>query len=231
MSEEKADQKNNPYLMPVAIIIAGALIAAAVVVKDSPEKTTVAKEEEKKDLTEEVLPITESDHVRGARDADVFLIEYSDYRCGYCGLFHDTVTQVIEEYDGQVAWVYRHSPFQPGGKEAAIASECVAEQLGDEGFWEYTDAVFADQQNLNAAWHVEQATTLGADKTAFETCVSSGKYDQLILEQTTNAQTLGSRGTPFNVLLTKEGDTLKFSGAQSPENVKILVNKALSSLE
>jgi protein-disulfide isomerase len=222
-------KKLNPYLTPVAIVIAGLIIAIAILNKDTQSTAVVPEENNEPETSEVTLSVTERDHVRGPRDADVFLIEYSDYRCGYCGLFHETVTQLLNEdaYSGRVAWVYRHTPYQPGGKEAAVASECVAEQLGEEGFWEYTDRAFENQRQLSDKWHVDTAVSLGADKTAFEECVSSGKYDDLLREYITEAQSLGARGTPFSALLTKDGEIVKFSGAQPYERVIDLVDRAL----
>lgn len=228
-------QTRNPYLIPGSIVFAGLIIAVAVF--QSNGAATVPSEQGAPitsgtgEIQEQVLPVTDRDHVLGSRDADVFLIEYSDYRCGYCGLFHATVKTVLEEYDGRVAWVYRHTPYQPGGKEAAIASECVTEQLGKEAFWEFSDRAFSDQRALNTEWHTNTAVEMGADKTAFETCLSSGKFDSLIASHTANAQGLGGQGTPYNVLLTKEGGIVKFSGAQSVDNVRIFVERALRSLE
>jgi protein-disulfide isomerase len=116
-------QKNtntNPYLMPGAIVIAGLMIAYAVfATQSSPASAPLQAGTGTKTIEEEVLAISEDDHVYGPKDADVFFIEYSDYRCGYCGLFHDTIKKVLEENDGRVAWVYRHTPYQPGGMEAA----------------------------------------------------------------------------------------------------------------
>lgn len=230
-------QTRNPYLIPGSIVFAGLIIAFAVIQSNGasvvPVEGTpaVSSTSDTQEIQEQVLPVTETDHVLGSRDADVFLIEYSDYRCGYCGLFHTTVKTILEEYDGKVAWVYRHTPYQPGGKEAAVASECVAEQLGEDAFWEFSDRAFADQRSLNTEWHINTAAEMGADKTAFEACLSSGKYDSLIASHTANAQGLGGQGTPYSVLLTKNGDIVKFSGAQSVDNVRIFVERALRTLE
>jgi len=230
MSEENTTKvkQGNPYLVPGAIVIAGLLIAIAIITNkpSTPQQPTQQRE-----ISGQVMAVTENDHVRGSRDADVFLVEYSDYKCGYCGLFHDTITQILEEYDGRVAWVYRHTPYQPGGKEAAIASECIAEQLGEEGFWAYTDTALQNQKDLNSDWHKNKAVELGADGDMFDECVTSGKFNELLTAHTMNAQELGGQGTPYNVLLTKEGGVIKFSGAQPKDNVKIFIERALKTLE
>jgi protein-disulfide isomerase len=218
----------NPYLMPGAIVVAGILISIAVFVSNGSSKSPVAGETE---IKSSGLSITETDHVFGPKNPDVYFIEYSDYRCGYCGLFNDTIKTVIEGYDGKIAWVYRHSPYQPGGKEAAVASECIAELVNEDAFWQFTELAFKNQKLLSADWLKKTAVELGADETKFTECTASGKYDELIATQTFEAQELGGNGTPFNVLLTKKDGVVKFSGAQPIESVKIFVNRALKTLE
>jgi protein-disulfide isomerase len=93
-----------------------------------------------------VDPISEKDHVRGDRDAQIVLIEYSDFQCPFCSRFHPTAQQVVEEFNGQVMWVYRHFPLDsihPVARKAAEASECVAELGGNDAFWNFVDTIFA----------------------------------------------------------------------------------------
>lgn len=236
MSEEiPTVQKNinpNPYLMPGAVVVAGLMIAYAVFATQSgPASALQQVGTGTKTIEEEVLAVSEDDHIFGPKDADVYFIEYSDYRCGYCGLFHETVKKVLEENEGKIAWVYRHTPYQPGGMEAAVASECIAELAGEDAFWQYTEKALANQKSLSTKWHEDTAIELGADKDAFQECVSSGRYDDLMTKYTLNAQGLGGNGTPYNVLLTKDGGVVKFSGAQPIENVRLFVARAFNSLQ
>lgn len=221
------ESNKNPYLMPGAIVIAGVCIAFAIVSSKGDGNISAPVQSE---IKAEVMAISDSDHLYGPKDPDVYLIVYSDYRCGYCGVFYKTLGNVVEEYNGRVAWVYRHTPYQNGGKEAAVASECIAEQLGEEAFWAYTASAFENQREISDAWSKDKALELGADGDKYGECISSGKFDDLIAQSTMNAQELGGQGTPFNVLLTKDGGIKKFSGAQPIENVRIFLNQALKSL-
>lgn len=96
-----------------------------------------------------VDPVASTDHVRGNRNARIAMIEYSDLQCPFCKQFHPTAQRVVDEYKGQVLWVYRHfpldqgpNPLHPVARRAAEGSECVAELAGEDGFWKYVDAVF-----------------------------------------------------------------------------------------
>jgi protein-disulfide isomerase len=228
----RADSK-NPYLIPAAIVIAGLFIAGAIVAGGGVGKGSGVVAPTGRTLEAQVSPVTDKDHVYGSRDADVFLIEYSDYQCPFCTRFHETVMQILEQYDGRVAWVYRHLPLEsihPEARPAAIAGECVAEQKGDEGFFAFTNAIFEEGVTLSRDTYLTLAQKVGVDTGAFEACLASGKYDAVIDEHMANAQDIGGTGTPFNVLLTRKGDTVKFSGAQPIDRVDAFVQRALNSL-
>jgi protein-disulfide isomerase len=90
-------------------------------------------------------PIIESDHVFGNRNAEVFIVEYSDLECPFCARVHPTLHKLVEDYDGKVAWVYRHYPIPALHENAELkarASECAALQGGDEVFFKYINEVF-----------------------------------------------------------------------------------------
>jgi protein-disulfide isomerase len=218
----------KPYLIPGAIVIAGLIIAGAIVARGDSSPASG------KEIAAEVLPVTEADHVFGPANPDVYFIEYSDYQCPFCERFHGTVKDILKEYDGKVAWVYRHFPLDsihPQARPAAIASECAAELGGPEAFWVFTDKIFEKQRGISEARYKEIAQEMNLDATAFAACLDSDKYDDRINRDLENGQELGGQGTPYNVLLTKEGQVIKFSGALPAAQVKTLVNRALKSLD
>jgi protein-disulfide isomerase len=60
-------------------------------------------------------------------------------------VFHKTAQQIVEKYDGKVAWVYRHFPLEqlhPKAKKEAEAMECVASLSNEETFWKYADMIY-----------------------------------------------------------------------------------------
>lgn len=92
-------------------------------------------------------PVTEDDYIRGNQDATVKIVEYSDFDCPYCAQFHQTMKQIVNDYDAsEVAWVYRHFPIpqlHPDAPRKARASECVADLGGEDAFWTFADEIFA----------------------------------------------------------------------------------------
>ncbi|MDP3900954.1 MAG: DsbA family protein [bacterium] len=148
------------------------------------------------------LEVTDQDHIRGNSSAEVTIIEYSDLECPFCKQFHPTMQQVLSEYGDKVRWVYRHFPLDQIHSRAdkeAEAAECAGEQGGNEGFWQYVDRVFEvtpSNNNLDPALLPQVAEDLGLNRSAFETCLSSGKYAQHVEDDYQSGVTAGVTGTP-----------------------------------
>lgn len=182
-------------------------------------------------LTEGTVGQYASDHIRGSKDAKVFMVEYSDLQCPYCANFHDTAKQAVDEYGGDVAWVYRHFPLDsihPKARPAALASECVAEQGGDDAFWAFTDALFANQATAldDMAGVVGQ---LGLDVNTFNDCVASEKYADKVEKQYQEGLDAGVTGTPGNFIVNKKGEVWTVPGAVPFATLKSSIDEALGS--
>ena len=93
--------------------------------------------------TGEVPPVDATDHVLGnPATATINIIEYSDYECPYCKVFHATLNQIVTESAGNVSWVYRHWPIHQNSMAKLVAAECVAKIKGNNAFWKYSDLLF-----------------------------------------------------------------------------------------
>jgi protein-disulfide isomerase len=178
--------------------------------------------------TKKIPALTDSDHVRGDRNADIVLIEYSDYQCPFCKQFHPTMQKVLDEYGDKVAWVYRHFPLDqihPKARPSAEASECVAELGGEDAFWAFTDTLFADQTKLDDL--AAAAVSAGVSKSAFEACVASGRAKDKVEESYQGGITAGITGTPGNLVLNSNGGAWLIPGALPFESVKATIEEAL----
>lgn len=185
--------------------------------------------------TDKVRPVGPNDHVRGNPAAPVALIEYSDFECPFCKRFHETVGKVVAESQGQVKWVYRHFPLDQlhpvKARQAAVASECATELGGDKAFWEFTDRYY-DRTASNNRTDTDKllpqiAREIGLDETRFAACVASNRHNARIEEDYRNAVATGGTGTPWSIVVGKNGKTYPLSGAQPEEAVKQIIQRAL----
>ncbi|MGB3921882.1 MAG: thioredoxin domain-containing protein [Minisyncoccia bacterium] len=231
--------------IPIAIVIAGVLIAGGVYLGGrrgdtagitSPQEA--GREEARLSAAlDNMTPITSKDHIRGNPDAPVKIVEYSDMECPFCKRFHPTMQQVMDEYgkSGKVAWVYRHFPLDQlhpiKARKEAVASECANEQGGNDVFWKYVDRFFEltpsnNQTDVDTVLP-QIAREIGLDETKFASCLGSNKYDAHIEEEVQNAIATGGNGTPWNIVVAKNGKKFPLSGAQPYVAVKQLIDLAL----
>ncbi len=89
--------------------------------------------------------------VKGAENAKVTIVEYSDFQCPFCKRGTDIIPQILKEYDGKVKIAYKQLPLpiHNWARDAAIASVC-ADQQGNDKFWELHDLLFENQTKLTA---------------------------------------------------------------------------------
>ncbi|MCH7640837.1 DsbA family protein [Patescibacteria group bacterium] len=182
---------------------------------------------------EKIPKVSSEDHIKGNRDAKVFLIEYSDLECPFCKRFHPTVQQVIDEYGGDVAWVWRHFPLDQIHSKAdkeAEAVECAGELGGDDAFWALVDKIFEVTPSNNALSLDDLpglAGEIGLNQGAFQSCLDSGKYADHVEEDYQGGITAGVTGTPGNFIVNSSGDAWLIPGALPYEQIKLTIDEAL----
>lgn len=182
---------------------------------------------------EKAAPVTESDHKRGDSTARIILFEYSDYQCPYCSSFHPTTKQIVDEYSGQVAMVYRHFPLDaihPLARPAAVASECVANLAGNDAFWSYTDQVFesTDSDILSASSIKSIATSLGVSASEYDNCIASSAAKDAVESDYQSGIEAGVTGTPGNILYdTETGKAQLIPGALPFAQMKSAIDSML----
>ncbi len=234
------NSENNKFIIPAAIVIAGIVIAGAIFYSaKSPSKNPSASNQNQAAAPaasplDNLKPITESDHVLGNPDAAVTLVLYSDLECFFCKRFHDTMKQLMNDYGktGKLKWVYRHLPLDihPKSKNEAVAAECAGELGGNEKFWQYLDRVFEITPSNNGLDPLELpkiAEYIGLDKTKFNQCLASGKFDQLIQNQARNGIESGAQGTPYGIIMGPNGKRTAIPGALPYEEVKKAIDEML----
>ncbi len=229
--EANKQVENNKFIVPLAILVAGALIAGAIYAGGAKQPTTV-----KNEVNSEVklVPVSAKDHLLGSRSAEIIIVEYSDIECPFCKIFHNTMNQIMKDYDGQVAWVYRHLPIPQLHSKAikeAEATECVAELGGNLAFWQYLDKLFettGSNDSLDLAQLPILAKAVGVNEQAFNTCLSSGKYTEAVKASAAEGFASGARGTPFSIIMKDGKQVGSINGAEPLANIKAKLDAILN---
>ena len=139
---------------------------------------------------------------RGAVDAPVVMVEYSDFQCPYCGRYAvETAPELVERYvdTGLLRMEWRDFPYL-GEKSltVAVAARAAGEQ---QMFWEFHHAFFAAQPSPNSgeidtAWLVELAREAGLDTDRFAADLDDPSLRERVEHDAREGQQIGVSGTP-----------------------------------
>jgi protein-disulfide isomerase len=163
--------------------------------------------------------------MKGAKDAPVTIVQWSDFQCPFCSRVEPTVAKVMEEYKGKVRVVWRDLPlpFHPNALPSAIAARAAGEQ---GKFWEMHDKLFADQAHEDRATFEKYAQELGLNMGKFKAALDAQKGKEAIEADATAGGKIGAHGTPAFFV---NGKFL--SGAQPFEVFKAKIDEELKTAD
>ncbi len=148
-------------------------------------------------------PVGQPDHVQGAEDAAITLVEYGDYECPHCGRAYPIIKLVQRRLAADLRFVFRNFPLgdaHPHAQHAAEAAESVAAHAGDQAFWAMHDLIYQHQQDgpdaLDDASLVALARRAGADAHAVADDLRFGRYAARVREDFMSGVRSGVNGTP-----------------------------------
>ncbi len=163
--------------------------------------------------------------VKGAKDAPVTIVQWSDYQCPFCSRVEPTINKVMDDYKGKVrvAWRDLPLPFHPNAMPSAIAARAAGEQ---GKYWEMHDKLFADQQHEDRATFEKYAQELGLNMAKFKAALDAQKGKEAIEADAAAGGKIGARGTPAFFV---NGKFL--SGAQPYEVFKAKIDEELKNAD
>jgi protein-disulfide isomerase len=141
------------------------------------------------------VPVNKEDPIRGASDALVTIVEFSDYQCPFCKRVEPTLKQLLDKYPKDVRIVFKESPlpFHPNAMPAALAAMAAHAQ---GKFWEMHDKMYDNQQALSPADFEKYAQEIGLNMTKFKADLAANKGKEQIAADQALAQQVGAGGTP-----------------------------------
>lgn len=144
------------------------------------------------DLVEPVDP--ERDHIRGAAQGSVTVVEYGDFQCPYCGQAEPVIRELITDDD--IRYVWRHLPLtdvHPQAQLAALAAEAAHAQ---GAFWPMHDLLLDRQDQLRVVDLLAHADELGLDREKFHEDLRRHMAAARIAQDVESADLSGVSGTP-----------------------------------
>jgi protein-disulfide isomerase len=175
---------------------------------------------------------------KGDPNAPITIVEFADYSCPGCAAF---ATQVKPQVDlqfiqtGKAKFVYYDFPLisiHPHSFLAARAARC-ANDMGK--FWEYQGQLFANQPRWATKTAIDSdllgfAEAVGLDRGAFESCVKSDAFADVVTANLRLAEELGINGTPTIMMSRGNGMARRLLGFDFP-SISSVMDDMLAEIE
>jgi protein-disulfide isomerase len=222
MPKEKKKESNDEivinldsFAVPGAILLAGVIIAVAVFVSNR-NKSTESVDDGGTDTTTEDTTTTDDSQFPAAsaeigdspylgdEDATVAIVEFNEYKCGFCLRHKDeTLPSIIENYvdTGKIKYVFKE--FAIYGDDAANAGKCVYEIAGLDAYLDSHNGAF-NYENEDTLYSLVKE--IGVNESEFDTCYSEKRYQDDIDADKAIGSEAGVQGTPGFVIGTIDSD-------------------------
>ncbi len=138
--------------------------------------------------------------VGGNPDGDITLVEFMDYRCGYCRQAFAEVAELLDT-DGNIRFIVKEFPIL--GEESLMAARFAIATLqlhGDEDYEAVHDALMTMRADVTPDSLTRLAETLGLDPAPILARMEAPEVAAVIEANRSLAQQLAISGTPTFVL-------------------------------
>ena len=143
----------------------------------------------------ELAPVGPDDHVTGASDAELTLIEYGDFGCQYCNAAKLPVESLLGGHP-ELRLVWRHLPdpeLHPGADLAAELSELAAT---NGRFWEAHSLLLTGRREFSRDALLEIAEQLELERDEAVAAFEERAFRERVLADVAEGRRAGARGTP-----------------------------------
>jgi len=143
--------------------------------------------------------------VMGSDDADVTVVEFSDFLCPFCATASRYIKLAESGTHDTARFVFRHYPLDkscnrrlrsdvhPGACLLAEGAACAFEQ---NRFWEYHDIAFETKGSISRSVVMDIASKIGLNLGEFKSCLDSGRGLKVVNEDIQAAYNADVKGTP-----------------------------------
>ena len=161
----------------------------------------------------------------GSKGAPVTVIEMTDFECPFCRRHRqDVMDDLIALYGDRIQYYVLNFPLvsiHPLALGAAEAAECAHDQ---GQYWDYSAALFDEDDRLVPAVLVSIAAELGMDVPTFSNCLTSSAKRDVVVQDIWEGERLGVDGTPTFFV-----NGRPIAGARPLSIFKLLIDAELES--
>ena len=138
---------------------------------------------------------------RGNPEAEVTIVEYSDFQCPFCRAVNPLIEKLQREHEGRIRVVYKHYPLKihDWAMDASILAECARKQKS-EVFWDLHDYYYESAKDISRenilSLTQERVKDQGIAMDAFNKCYLEQEPAEDIQADIDEGKSVGVRGTP-----------------------------------
>jgi protein-disulfide isomerase len=137
----------------------------------------------------------DDDPARGAANAPVTVVEFTDFQCPACAAMHPVLDEVLKSYGDKVRFVVRDFPLNQH-ENARKAAEAANAANAQGKFFEYIAVLFQHQKALDVASLKKYASDLGLDRAKFDAALDRGVYAAEVKHDIDDGEIYGVGSTP-----------------------------------
>lgn len=147
------------------------------------------------------VAVSATDHVRGAKDGKLTLVEFGDFQCPACGAYEPIVRQVLADNKDVLKISFKHFPLMQIHRNALLAAKASEAAANQGKFWEMHDILYDKQEEWSGSLQARDffttyATTLELDVARFSKDLDSKDIEDKILAELREGVRLDVQGTP-----------------------------------
>ncbi|WP_281981915.1 DsbA family protein [Thalassorhabdomicrobium marinisediminis] len=172
------------------------LMEAIGVLETRQQEAEVMRDEHLAQANAEALTNDGFSHVGGNPDGDITIVEFVDYKCGYCRRAHPEVAELIES-DGNIRIITKEFPIL--GEQSVLASRfAIATKLtaGDEAYKQVSDGLMTMRADVTEASLTDLAKGFDLDADAILAAMERDEVQDIIAANRALGQRMQITGTP-----------------------------------
>lgn len=193
------------------------------------KRAQLLREQWKADLTQHKSVALADRPVRGAQNAPVTIVAFSDFTCAYCFKATKTIQLILKKYEGKVRFIFKHMPLRKDDISWRASEYFIAASMqSPEKAWRLHDRLFEGRDALmgenGEAFLKKAAKNSWLEMDKLEKDLASEKVRKIMMEDLEESKKLEIQGTPFFLV-----NDLVIRGALGPDLFDEAVKLALKN--
>ncbi len=198
-------------------VVAGGLAAAGPIAAGADEPPAVELDPK----SVHAVGLGEPAQRLGSDEALVTVVEFGDYRCGYCAAVQPVLAQLVQDYGDDLRLVFRHLPIGGNADSRRLAE--VAAAAAEQGrFWPMHARLYASHGTLDRQAIEAIARDIGLDMARFRAALDRRRTADGVSRDAADGARIGVTGTPTFFI---NGTPLV--GAAPPEMFRALIDRKM----